>query len=117
MKAAPKEAGSARAQGENGKPEKDNALPELTEGQTVPVSAATVKEGQTAPPKHYTEDTILNSMETAGAKDMPDDAERKGIGTPATCAAILEKPVSSCFVERRKSRKYQRCSRLPWGRR
>ena len=80
-------------------------MPELTEGQTIPISAAVVKEGQTAPPKHYTEDTILSSMETAGAKDMPDDAERKGIGTPATRAAVLEKLVSSGFVERRKSRK------------
>ena len=87
------------------KKDKENALPELTEGQTVPVTTATVKEGQTTPPKHYTEDTILSSMETAGAKDMPDNAERKGIGTPATRAAILEKLVSSGFVERRKSKK------------
>ena len=85
--------------------EKENALPELAEGQTIPVTTATVKEGQTTPPKHYTEDTILSSMETAGAKDMPEDAERKGIGTPATRAAILEKLVSSGFVERRKSKK------------
>ena len=87
------------------KKDKENALPELTEGQTVPVTTATVKEGQTTPPKHYTEDTILSSMETAGAKDMPEDAERKGIGTPATRASILEKLVSSGFVERRKSKK------------
>ena len=87
------------------KKDKENALPELTEGQTVPVTTATVKEGQTTPPKHYTEDTILSSMETAGAKDMPENAERKGIGTPATRAAILEKLVSSGFVERRKSKK------------
>ncbi len=87
------------------KKDRENALPELTEGQTVPVTTATVKEGQTTPPKHYTEDTILSSMETAGAKDMPDDAERKGIGTPATRAAILEKLVSSGFVDRRKSKK------------
>ena len=85
--------------------QKENALPELTEGQTVTVTAATVKEGQTTPPKHHTEDTILSTMETAGAKDMPEDAERKGIGTPATRAAILEKLVSSGFVERRRSKK------------
>ena len=85
--------------------DKENALPELTEGQTVSVISAAVKEGQTAPPKHYTEDTILSSMETAGTKDMPDNAERKGIGTPATRAAILEKLVSSGFVERRRSKK------------
>ncbi len=87
------------------KKDKVNALPELAEGQTVPVAAYVIKEGQTAPPKHYTEDTILSSMETAGAKEMPEDAERKGIGTPATRAAILEKLVSSGFVERRKSKK------------
>ena len=87
------------------KQEKDNALPELTEGQTIPITAAAVKEGQTTPPKHYTEDTLLSSMDTAGAKDMPEDAERKGIGTPATRAAVLEKLVSSGFMERRKSKK------------
>ena len=85
--------------------DKENALPELTEGQTVPVTAATVKEGQTSPPKHHTEDTILSSMETAGVKETPNDAERKGIGTPATRAAILEKLVISGFVERRRSKK------------
>lgn len=85
--------------------QKETSLPELTEGQVIPITTATVKEGQTTPPKHHTEDTILNSMETAGAKDMPDDAERKGIGTPATRAAILEKLVASGFVERRKAKK------------
>ena len=83
----------------------DDPLPELTEGQTIPVVAATVKEGRTTPPKHYTEDTLLSSMETAGAKEMPDDAERRGIGTPATRASILEKLVSSGFVERRRGKK------------
>ncbi|MBO4677154.1 MAG: DNA topoisomerase 3 [Oscillospiraceae bacterium] len=87
------------------KKETESILPELTVGQTIPVTAAAVKEGQTTPPKHYTEDTLLSSMETAGAKDMPDDAERKGIGTPATRAAVLEKLVSSGFVERKKSKK------------
>ena len=85
--------------------QKEISLPELAEGQTVSVTNAEVKGGQTSPPKHYTEDTILSSMENAGAKDMPDDAERKGIGTPATRAGILEKLVSSGFVERRKSKK------------
>ena len=85
--------------------ETESILPELKEGQTISITAVSVKEGQTTPPKHYTEDTILNSMETAGAKDMPEDAERKGIGTPATRAAVLEKLVSSGFVERQKSKK------------
>ena len=83
----------------------DKALPEMAEGDTVPVSAVTIKEGKTSAPKHFTEDTLLSSMETAGAKEMPDDAERKGLGTPATRAAILEKLVSTGFVERKKAKK------------
>ena len=80
-------------------------LPELTEGSTVPVDAASVKEGKTAPPKHYTEDTLLAAIENAGAKDAPEDAERRGLGTPATRAAILEKLVSAGFAERKQLKK------------
>ena len=87
------------------KKEKDYFIPELAEGQTIPVSAAVVKEGKTTPPKHHTEDTILISMEMAGAKEAPKDAERKGIGTPATRAAVLEKLISSGFVERWRTKK------------
>ena len=83
----------------------DKPLPELTEGMSFPVESAAVKEGKTTPPKRYTEDTLLSAMETAGAKDMPDDAERKGLGTPATRAAVLEKLVSTGFVERKKAKK------------
>lgn len=87
-------------------PAKESVLPDgLTEGQALTVEAVRVKEGKTTPPKHFTEDTILSSMETAGAGDMPEDAERKGIGTPATRAGILEKLVSSGLVERKKSKK------------
>jgi DNA topoisomerase-3 len=82
--------------------EDDTALPELAEGQTFDNVAASVKEGATAPPKHHTEDTLLSSMETAGAEDMPDEAERKGLGTPATRAAIIEKLVKTGFIERQK---------------
>ena len=80
-------------------------LPELAEGQSLPVAGAAVKEGKTTPPKHYTEDTLLSAMETAGKDDMPEDAERKGLGTPATRAGILEKLVSTGFLERKKSKK------------
>ena len=80
-------------------------LPELSEGQTLPLSGAAVKEGKTSPPKHFTEDTLLSAMETAGSKEMPDDAERKGLGTPATRAGILEKLVSTGFLERNKNKK------------
>ena len=85
--------------------EKAAALPEVAQGQPLPVSAVSVKAGKTSPPKHFTEDTLLSAMENAGAKDMSEDAERKGIGTPATRAGIIEKLVSSGFVERKKSKK------------
>lgn len=58
-------------------------------------------EKYTAPPKPYTEDTLLSAMETAGVKDTTDEAERKGLGTPATRAAILEKLVQTGFAERK----------------
>ena len=80
-------------------------LPAMTEGQTFSVTSPTIKEGKTTPPKYFTEDTLLSAMEVAGAKDMPEDAERKGLGTPATRAGILEKLVSTGFVERKKSKK------------
>ena len=80
----------------------DAALPELTQGQTFEPVAAGVREGKTSPPKHYTEDSLLAAMETAGAADAPEDAERKGLGTPATRAATLEKLVATGFVQRKK---------------
>ena len=76
-------------------------LPELTEGQTFADVAASVTEHFTTPPKPYTEDTLLSAMERAGAEDMPEDVERKGLGTPATRAAILEKLVQMGFVQRK----------------
>ena len=85
--------------------EKDNedaALTELEENQTFSSVAASIREGKTSPPKHYTEDSLLAAMETAGAENMPEDAERKGLGTPATRAATLEKLVAVGFVERKK---------------
>ena len=97
-----------RAGLKNAEPDKeaeDKALPELTEGKSLPVAGAAVKEGKTTPPKHFTEDTLLSAMETAGKDDMPEDAELKGLGTPATRAGILEKLVSTGFLERKKSKK------------
>ena len=81
------------------------ALPELSEGQVLECAEAAVKEGKTTPPKHYTEDTLLSAMETAGKEDMPEEAERKGLGTPATRAAIIEKLVATGFVERKRAKK------------
>lgn len=69
----------------------DASLPMLQEGQVFETVSASVREGRTSPPKHYTEDSLLAAMETAGAGDMPEDTERKGLGTPATRAATLEK--------------------------
>ena len=75
-----------------------NTLPELAEGQSFSVTA-NVSERFTSPPKAYTEDTLLSAMERAGAEDMPENSERKGLGTPATRAAILEKLVQMGFVQ------------------
>ena len=86
------------------KPEDEDAkdvLPVLTEGQVFEPVSASVTEHFTSPPKPYTEDTLLSAMENAGKEDMPDEAERKGLGTPATRAAIIEKLVSGGFVERK----------------
>lgn len=85
--------------------QKERVLPPMTEGQSIDSFAVSLEEGKTKPPARYTEDTLLSAMETAGAKEMPDDAERKGLGTPATRAGILEKLVSSGFVERKKNKK------------
>ena len=77
-----------------------NTLPELAEGQSF-FAVADISEHFTSPPKAYTEDTLLSAMERAGTEDMPEDAERKGLGTPATRAAILEKLVQMGFVQRK----------------
>lgn len=85
--------------------EQEYSIPPLEIGQTVEPVVATIREGQTTPPKRYTEDTLLAAMETAGAKDAPEDAERKGLGTPATRAGTLEKLVDVGFVVRRGEQK------------
>lgn len=82
-------------------PELARELPEITEGQTFDPVEASITEHFTTPPKPYTEDTLLSAMERAGAEDMPEDAERQGLGTPATRASILEKLVQMGFVERK----------------
>ena len=82
-------------------PEPAQELPKITEGQTFDKVTAAVTEHFTTPPKSYTEDTLLSAMERAGADDLPEDAERQGLGTPATRASILEKLVQMGFVERR----------------
>lgn len=79
-------------------------LPPLEEGEALPIQKTEIKEGKTSPPKHFTEDLLLQAMEAASAEDFPEDAERKGIGTPATRAAIIEKLVLKGFLERKGSR-------------
>lgn len=81
--------------------EPEATLPEFSEGQVFEIAAASVTEHYTTPPKPYTEDTLLSAMESAGKEDMPDEAERKGLGTPATRAAMIEKLLSAGFVERK----------------
>ena len=81
--------------------EKDaEALPRVLEGMVIPLAKAEVKDGKTKPPQHFTEGSLLHAMETAGAEDIPDDAERKGLGTPATRAGIIEKLIQRGFAVR-----------------
>ena len=81
--------------------ESGGVLPNFTEGQSFEKVEATITEHFTSPPKPYTEDTLLSAMENAGKENIPEDAERKGLGTPATRAAIIEKLVAAGFVERK----------------
>ena len=81
--------------------EKDaEALPRVQEGMVIPLVKAEVKDGKTKPPQHFTEGSLLHAMETAGAEDIPDDVERKGLGTPATRAGIIEKLIQRGFAVR-----------------
>lgn len=90
-----------KAKPEDEKTTKETALPQLSEGQKITAKAAMTAH-DTTPPKAYTEDTLLSAMERAGSGDISEDAERKGLGTPATRAAVLEKLVQAGFVERKK---------------
>lgn len=86
-------------------------LPSLNDQMTFLPVKAFVQEGKTSPPKSYTEATLLSAMENAGAEETPDDAERKGLGTPATRAGIIEKLVKTGQIERKKGKKS--CVLLP----
>ena len=79
-------------------------LPAMEESECAILNAG-LKEGQTTPPKHFTEDTLLHSMETASVDSMPEGVERQGIGTPATRAATIEKLVQKGFLERKGDKK------------
>ena len=88
-----------------GKQKEAVVLPDVKEQSQCSVAGAELKEGQTSPPKPYTEDTLLSAMQAAGADSMPEGVERQGIGTPATRAATIEKLVQKGFLERKGNKK------------
>ena len=88
-----------------GKQKEPAVLPDVQEQSQCSVAGAELKEGQTSPPKSYTEDTLLSAMQAAGADNMPEGVERQGIGTPATRAATIEKLVQKGFLERKGNKK------------
>lgn len=79
----------------------EKAIPSFKENDIIHSVSASVTEHFTSPPKAFTEDTLLSAMETAGNEDFEDDTEKKGLGTPATRAGIIEKLVRSGFAERK----------------
>lgn len=81
--------------------EKSNTLPAVDQGSVLEPVAARVTEHFTTPPKPYSEDTLLSAMETAGNKEFEEETEKKGLGTPATRASIIEKLVSSGYATRK----------------
>ena len=88
------------------KPKKseDAVLPDVSIGDVLSIENKEIKEKFTQPPKHFTEDTLLKSMEIAGndALEKGVEVERKGLGTPATRAGIIENLIFKRFVERDK---------------
>ena len=77
----------------------------FAEGKSMKIMDAQLREGTTKPKPRFTESSLLSAMERAGASETPDEAERKGLGTPATRAGIIEKLVRIGFVERKGERK------------
>ena len=93
--------GKKAAANESGGSE-NKALPSnLAEGQDF-IAKASVREGFTSPPKHFTEDTLLSAMENAGVEGVKEEIERRGLGTPATRAGILEGLMKSELLRRDK---------------
>ena len=78
---------------------------DVKDGEEIEFAKTNCKECQTTPPKSFTEDTLLAAMEKAGAEETPNEAERKGLGTPATRAGIIEKLVRTGFMERKGDKK------------
>ncbi len=91
---------------DNDKKTKDECvLPSLTEGENLQIRSIQIKEGKTAPPKHFTEDTLLQAMENAGSDELNQLIERRGIGTSATRAGIIEKLIRTGLMERKQNKK------------
>lgn len=86
------------------KKNEDAVLPDVSVGDVLSVENKEVKEKFTQPPKHFTEDTLLKAMEIAGndSLDKNVEVERKGLGTPATRAGIIENLIYKGFIERDK---------------
>ena len=104
---------SFKISGSQEEEKEEKKLPELSEGQAFDGVQAKVTEHFTSPPKRFTEDLLLSAMERAGAEDMGDDVERKGLGTPATRADIIEKLVKDGFVKREKTERSSVCRFIP----
>ena len=94
-------------------PSEEKTLPQLTQGQELAVDQAEVKEGVTKPPAHYTEASLLAAMEQAGREEQPKETQRRGIGTAATRAGILERLVSQGFVQRVRGKDGQTATLIP----
>ena len=94
-------------------PSEEKALPQLTQGQELAIKQAEVKEGVTKPPAHYTEASLLAAMEQAERDEQPKETQRRGIGTAATRAGILERLVSQGFVQRVKGKDGQAATLIP----
>lgn len=90
----------------NEKANNETSLPNIAQGRSFDNVRATTAEHFTSPPKSFTEDTLLSAMETAGNSDYDEnsDVEKKGLGTPATRAGIIEGLVNRGFVERNKKK-------------
>ena len=95
------------------KEKEDMKLPELSEGMSFEGVQTKVTEHFTQPPKHFSEDSLLSAMERAGSEEIGADAERKGLGTPATRADVIEKLVKDGFVKREKTERSSVCRLIP----
>ena len=86
------------------KKNEDVVLPDINVGDVLKIKDKEIKEKYTTPPKHFTEDTLLKAMETAGndALEKGAEVERRGLGTPATRAGIIENLISKDFIKRDK---------------